>query len=227
MYYAEVVFIESFFKECFILFFITTLLRLNSARKRIFIVAFFYAILSVFYPFAPQPIRIIKLLLCILIAPMFCLRRTLKNTLLFVTFGVLLGFFDYPILFSVLGLLLLICLKNIKLKPIGVNKNYYECVVLVGDKKVNTVAFFDSGNRIFAKNGDPVVLVDNAVYNRFDGEEQDVFFSTLSGMGVTPCRSGVVSVYCNGKWIERDVMVARNPKKIKQYGVILHGDMLL
>lgn len=227
MYYAEIVFLESFCKECFILLFILTLLRFDSPRKRIIAVSFGLGITSVFLPFAPRFIMVIIFVFRVLVAPVFCLRRTLKNEVIFIILHLLLGLIDFPFLFSICGLCLSVCLKNFTYKSIGVNKNYYDCVVFVGNKKVNAVAFFDSGNRIFAKNGEPVVLVDKALYNRFDGEEQDVCFSTVSGMGVTPCRSGGVSVYCNGKWVEQNAMIALSPKKIKHYGVILHGDMLL
>ena len=226
MRYAELIFIESFFQECFILFFVTTLLRVDPSRKRIFDAAYVFGVISVFYPVVPQFVMIVKYLFSFFIAPVFCLRRTLKNIFLFIGTCSFLLFFEIPILFSAFGLLLLICLKNIPHKSTNVNKNYYECILTVSGKKVGAVAFFDSGNRIYSKNGEPVVLADNTVYNKFDGEEQNVCFSTLTGMGVTTCRSGSVSVYYNGKWIDRRAMIAKSPKKINHYGVILHGDML-
>ncbi|MBO4262222.1 MAG: hypothetical protein J5903_00365, partial [Clostridia bacterium] len=93
--------------------------------------------------------------------------------------------------------------------------------------KVRTVAFFDSGNRVFGKNGEPVVMADSMLYNKFTGAEQEICFSTLTGARVSSCRDGKVSVRIGNKWTEYAVKIALSPKKITRCGLILHGDMTL
>ncbi len=203
------------------------ILRFEPDRKKMLYICFLCGLLYVFYPLAPVTMSTLKYLFCLLFAPLFCLRRSWKNLIIFSFITLMITFFDLHVVLCCCGTLLLICIRNLPRKKISSNKNYYECEVDIGGEKVRTVAFFDSGNRVFGKNGEPVVLADSTLYNRFNGAEQEIYFTTLTGSGVSYCRDGKVSVLIGDKWTEYAVKVALSPKKISRCGLILHGDMTL
>ena len=227
MYYAEIMFLEGAVKGLFVLFAACFVLRFEPDRKKLFFICFLYGIVYVFYPIAPVASLSLKYLFCPFTAPLFCLKRSWKNLIMFSFITLMITFFDLHVVLCCCGTLLLICIRNLPRKKISSNKNYYECEVDIGGEKVRTVAFFDSGNRVFGENGEPVVLADRTLYNRFKGAEKEIYFSTLTGSGISFCRDGKVSVLIGNKWTEYDVKVALSPKKISRCGLILHGDMTL
>ena len=225
MHYAELMFIEGFFREYFLLSLIRCVLRFDFGRKKVITMCFLYGIAAVFYPIVPMTITVIDYLLIIPSVLIFCLKKTWKNILFFSLISVVLIFIKLPFVIVLCGIIFVTCLSNLPKKKLSSNENYYPCEIRIGDRKTRTVAFFDSGNRVFTNNGEPVVMADRAIYNRFVGAEEEICFSTLSGVRATNCRDGTVTVFRGGKRTEYAVKVALSPKRLLQCGLILHGDM--
>ena len=226
MYYAELEFLKGFLNEVMVLLFVKTVLKQNITKKKIVLIGFVYGLIAVFLPIFPLACKVVRYTLCFILLPILCLDKRLVTYLFAISIELFFSYFILPIPISLCVSISLGCFSRFPKKKIKSNGNYYECALSTEGKTVRTVAFFDSGNRVFGENGEPVVWADGKVYNKLPGEESEVFYSTLNGNNVAPCKEGRVVVFGNGKTYRYEAKIACSPKKINRYGVILHGDMV-
>lgn len=225
MVYAEMKFIEGFLCELAVLLFVKKVCFLTIRKKTIVSIAFIFGIVAVFSPIFPLFCKSLKFLLCFVLSPILCKKKSI-----FVYFGTIVSelvfcYFVLPVPFSVACNVILICLGYFPKRPPVGSKKYYECVLSSKGKKVRTVAFFDSGNRVFGNNGEPVVWANGSIYNKLEGEESEVCYSTLTGVNIAPCKDCDVTVCYEEKSYSYSAKIARSPKKLLRCDVILHGDM--
>lgn len=224
MIYAEIVLLKYFICHLFIFLLINKLFALRQNYKSIILISFIYGLIGVFYYIHPVFTSYARyIFLIIFFFYIYSRKRKAYVALLTIIIELLFLRIKIPPLICIMGILFVSCVKYplIGLKRI---KNYYLCEVSDGRRFVRTMAYYDSGNRVFAENGEPVVLADKNVYNRLAGPETDICISTVTGIGVVPIKDGLIRF--SGRSNAKKVKVALSPKRLVKYGLILHSDLL-
>jgi hypothetical protein len=249
--YAEVVFIGNFFIDAFIFALTLYVLKSPVRVRRVIAASAVGGAVSAGYPFFPDYGVILKIL-CIVILPAIVRRNeTIKNY--FCTVSVFsavtlilggavyllkcclsakiafyLGYGLIPILLSVSALCVLFLISYLKNKIRGersANGNMRSVRISDGFTQYEGEAYFDSGNRIYANNGETVTVVSETVYNMFCGKEEEVAVSSVGGISVLKAKNAEITIYSayGGNKIYK-TKIAASPK-INGYGVILHNEM--
>ena len=249
--YAEVVFISNFFVDTFIYVLTLIILKCNVNLKRLFISATLGGIMSTVIPIMGSYYTILKVL-GIIVLPLIFRKNTNVKTYLatvsvFITVTLLLGgmvylldvtigenksvylyYGTFPIIYSIAGMSLIFLYVNLrkfafydKIK----NKNIYEIEICVEGKNLRIEAYYDSGNRVYANNGEPVTIVTETIYNMFDAEEDEVIIRTINGVSVLKTKKASIVVFGNENKVY-NAKIAEAPLLNSEYHVILHSDML-
>jgi len=136
----------------------------------------------------------------------------------------------FPILISVSAVLLGLTLKSLT-KNVGSarakNGNIFRALIANKNFALETRAFFDSGNRVFAENGDCIVFVSPAVYNKLlPAKVSEVYVKTVGGGMVVPFTDVFIEVYFDGgenKLYKAGAASSLTP--FDGYDVLLNGNM--
>lgn len=250
--YFEIVLLSNFFIDVFLYALTLTLLKCKINKFRVAIAGITGAICSAILPYAWNYVNVIKIGLIIILPSLFRKNVTFKSytTTLGVFLAVTLFFggtvyalkiqiaglnkiyIDYgiiPILFSVSGIASIYFYRSIKsgIKcEVNKNKNIYMTEISDGRTRIKKEAYFDSGNRVYADNGEPVVIVSKEIYNKFEGEESEVVIRTINGITSLKCKFAEIKIYLNDdeNMIYKTV-IAKAPQMSSDYKIILHNDM--
>ena len=251
--YIEIVFISNLLIDGFIFSLVLTVLKLPLNPVKIFLLSVAGATLSSFYPYSGNYGMWIQII-SMLIFPFFIrIPRHFNEyivtlaTFLSVTLilgGIVFAFnyfksdLDYStftygafaITMSVAGMTLLILFK-VLLKELKSHRIYNGNILraTVGNSrgKVDCKAFYDSGNRVFAKNGEPVIFIKEQVYNTLMPAEVDTInVVTPNGYGEMQVTDAELEIYFeNGENRIYKVKAGKSPYLNGEAQIILHGDM--
>lgn len=250
--YFEVIFISNCFIDFFIFALTLNILKRKIVKKRIIIASVLGGLLSAILPFFAEYQVIIKIFGLILFPVIIKSNRYFKEYLLtlstFLCVTLVLGgmsfairysldnklyfYFTYgliPILFSVSGLITIFIINEFRKsleKERIYNKNLRMVTISDGKIKYTGEAFFDSGNRVYANNGDPITVVSSKVYNKFQGDEEEIVISTVSGIDILKTKDANLKIYSDdGNNIIYKTKIALAPYLSGKEEIILHGDM--
>ena len=107
------------------------------------------------------------------------------------------------------------------------NENIYKVKISDGIKYIIKDAYFDSGNRVYANNGDPISIVSKSIYNNLVGEEKEIIVQTIGGYVSLTYKMVEIKIYSDfNENIIYKTGIAAAPFLSSQYEVILHCDML-
>lgn len=223
--YAENVFITNVFMDFFIFYLTLSLLRCPICWRRMSISSILGGMVSALLPLAFAYETYVKVV-CVILFPFLIKKnhsfREYRMTLtVFVVITFLLGgvfvllkcIYRYkiflnlsygiiPILFSVSGCTVLLILGEIRKNyPTKVKRNTYIRMVKIFDEKnsYSGEAFFDSGNQVFANNGEPVIFVGKRIYTFFAGKEDAVTVRTVAGESTVWTKPAQIEIYCEEK----------------------------
>lgn len=137
----------------------------------------------------------------------------------------------FPILLSVSGILLIFLLKFLKKELIKTrNRNVliYEATIANENCSLRCKAFYDSGNRVYTKNGERVVIVNSAVYNKLmPAQVFSVAVSTPAGSFGMPVTDAILKIYFgDGENKIYKVKAGKGNVAVGDTQIILHSDML-
>ena len=106
------------------------------------------------------------------------------------------------------------------------NQNLIKVSISDGRKERAFNAFYDSGNRVYAKNGEPVTIVNYNIYNSFDGREENLYISTINGISVLKAKEVKIKIYSDiSDNMIYHMKIASSPTINVREGVLLHADM--
>lgn len=251
--YVEIVFISNFLIDAF-LGAMTLFLTKNPLNvKRILLFSFSGAVLSTVYPLFSKFGYLLKIF-GLVVLPVFLKKNTrfkeyLVMTAVFLTVTVATGgiatglsvfnsdglSFDeltygtFPILVSTSGLVVLATIGYLKkeLRKIA-KKNSYYCEVYItnGQNKCRCKAYYDSGNRVYANNGECVVIVSERIYNMLmPAESEYLGIYTAGGKYNMEITDAAVILLSEGEGIFYKVKAGRAFNVSADADVILHSDM--
>lgn len=249
--YAEIVFLSNFFIDAFI-FCITLVLQKSPINVlRIIVASTLGGLASAIIPIVPKYNALIKII-GIFIFPLLIKKSTkitgyLSNTATFLTVTLIMGggayllinsgyseyvllYGVFPIVASFSGIMLIILaryLQKFALSERNKNKNIYEVELFSENNRLRLYAYFDSGNRVYANNGEPVTVVSETVYNVFDSVEDSIFVSSINGVSELRTKEVFVKIILDdGAEKVYETKIAKAPRLIEDFDVILHCDML-
>ena len=250
--YAEFVFITNFFADLTVVAITSDILRCKRNGKRKILTALLGAMIATILPFFLSKIVIFKLI-SIIILPIFLKKNGsffeyLITLCVFLCVTLLIGGMMYGlktsitsysgendasvivILFSIATLAVsVVCREIIEKLYSYLKKREREYFVTISDGRTegNFSAFYDSGNRVYAKNGEPVTIVAFDVYNMFVGQEENVFVQTINGMSELKSKDVKIVIYSdtNENMIYRTKIASAPNIKVKER-ILLHGDMI-
>ena len=250
--YAEVVLLGNFFIDLFIFVLTVKLCGGPVSRTRIITASVVGGVASAIVPLLPQYIFPIKII-CVVLFPALIKRhdyfRSYLVTLsLFLVITFILGGIAYaikcsvsnriyiilsygpvPVLFSMSGLCFLILITELKKRLLSERRRNdlrRKVTIYDGKNKYTGVAYYDSGNRVYANNDEPVTVVGGRVYNIFHGEEDEVLVSTVSGITALKTKEVKIKIYSDsGDNIIYKTKIALAPSIGGGEEIILHGDM--
>ncbi len=253
--YVEIIFLSNFCIDAFIFCLVNTILKVKSSILRIIFAAFIGGLCSAVYPFIGQYANIMKIALG-LVLPFFFRKIAIfkdyiitLSVFLTVSFSLagcvyLLNGFSlknvsfspvtygiFPILFCSSGLILTFMCGNTitKLLPQRTkNENYYKVVIENENARVSSIAYYDSGNRVFANNGERVVFVSEDIYNKLmPAKEKSIVVSTINGKRLVKTTDAKVQIYFgeNENKIYYACIGLGNMENVDQK-ILLHAEML-
>ncbi len=253
--YVEIVFISNMLIDAFICVLTLFLLKERAQKSRVLICSIVGGLASMVYPIIATYGYVVKIITAIVIPLLlkrhkkfksFCacfivflsVTATLGGLTLLVTnaFGDSLSYQTmtygtFPILVSTAGLIIVLLLSALKREVVSVrvkNSLTYDVVLSNPNAQVKCRAFYDSGNRVYTKNGERVVIVSEEVYNMLmPSTEEVVTINTPvgnSGMYVTDVE---LEIYFEdgGNKIYK-VKAGKGTANIDGTQIILHSDMV-
>jgi len=252
--YAEVVFLSNFFIDLFISVFTAAVLKMKIKKFRLFFAAVFGATMSTIYPIIGSYRYAIKVL-CVIImvfilsgiknikktvttlftfcATTFILGGIVQFMISFVNINLTHEDFTYgivPIIISAacIGIIVLAdVLRKEFVKVRQKNGLYYNVRIKNGSYEGYLRAFYDSGNRVYANNGEPVIFVVEKIYNKLaaesDGERVEI--ATANGISSVPiCRANLQIYFDDGRNIIYKVAAGKLSTHLDAE-ILLHSDM--
>lgn len=253
--YVEIIFLSNFCIDAFIFCLVNTVLKVKSSLMRLFFAAALGGLCSAVYPFVLQYANFMKVFLAVILPFIFRKITIIReyiitlSVFLLITFALagcvlLLNGFSlknlsfnpityglFPILFCSAGLIITLMCGNMILTVLSQrikNQNYYKVVIENENARVCSVAYYDSGNRVFANNGERVVFVCEDIYNKLmPAKEKTIVVSTLGGKRVVKTIEGKVQIYFgeNENKIYHASIGLGNMANIDQK-ILLHAEML-
>ena len=251
--YVEIVFISNFLIDAFLGAITLSLTKNPPNVKRIALFSLFGAFLSTIYPLLSQFGYLLKIF-GLAAMPVFLkkynrFREYLVMTAVFLTVtvatgGLVLGLsvftaqgltFDelsygtFPILISSCGLIVLILTEYLKKELWKIRKkNSYFCEIYImnGQKKCRCKAYYDSGNRVYANNGECVVIVSERIYNMLmPAKSEFLGINTAGGKYNMEITDAAVILLSDGEGIFYKVKAGKAFNVSADADVILHSDM--
>lgn len=249
--YAEIVFLSNFFIDAFI-FCITLVLQKSIIKKsRIIIASMIGGILSAILPLIPRFSVLVKII-GVFLFPLIIKKQTkiggyLSSTSIFLLVTLTMGggayllincgyseqvllYGIFPIVSSLSGILLITIFRYLQKYAFSErkrNKNIFEVEIFSGREKLRLYAYFDSGNRVYANNGEPVTIVSDMVYNAFKSIEDSVFVNSINGIMELRTKEAFLKVILeDGGEKIFETKIAKAPYLIDDFDVILHCDMI-
>lgn len=214
--YIEIVFLSNLLIDAFICLLTVFFLKVRPQKCRLIICSVIGAIASSVYPIFASYGYVIKIITAIIIpillvkhkkfksycacfAVFLLITAALGGIVLFISsvFGDSLSYQaltygTFPMLISGAGLAIVMLLFTLKREVASVRRrNLLIKDVVIGNRNISLKckAFYDSGNRVYTKNGERVVIVNEDVYNMLmPSPEESVTINTPvgnSGMKVT------------------------------------------
>lgn len=221
--YVELIFLSNMCIDAFIFCLVNTVLKVKSDITRLLFASVIGGFCSAIYPFIGVFRIIMKIFLALVLPAIFRKIYTFKDYLItlssflcisFILAGCVLmlnGFSTknlsfnpiiygiFPILFCLSGFIITILLGNIifKLLPQRLkNGNLYRVSIANENGKINSVAYYDSGNRVFTDNGQWVVFVNSDIYNKLmPAKEKSIIIATINGKSIVKTTSATIKIY--------------------------------
>lgn len=250
--YVEIVFLSNFMIDAFLGALTLFLLKCPLEVKRIGIFSLLGAIMSAIYPVLANYGYLLKIS-GLIILPIFLKKFSkfkdyLITLAVFLTVTVAAGgltfafanftsvdltyneltYGVFPLVTSASGLILLSVAQYLK-KELKLthkkNSLYYEVYILNDRCKCRCRAFYDSGNRVYANNGECVVIVSDRVYNMLmPAESEYLGIYTAAGKYNMEITDAVVFVLKDGEGSVYKVKAGRS-NVATDTDMILHSDM--
>ncbi len=253
--YVEIIFFSNLCIDAFIFCLVNTILKVRCRISRLLFAACLGGLCSAVYPFVGQYANVMKVILALVLPFLFRKVTILKDYLitlsvfLIVSFALagcvlLLNGFStqnfsfspitygiFPILFCTAGLIVTAMCGNLifTLMPQRQkNQNFYNVVIENENARVSSIAYYDSGNRVFANNGERVVFVSKDIYNKLmPAKEKNIIVSTIGGKRLVKTIDAKVKIYFGEK--ENKIYYASiglgDMANIDQK-ILLHAEML-
>ncbi len=251
--YAELIFLSNFFIDLFILSFCLTVLKQKVKFSRLIISAVIGGIASAIIPIAEKYEYIIKIfcgiLMTVVLKKYINIFEYMAVFFTFLATTFLLGglvvflvnfsqgklseeeFFygPLPIIISTASLII-ISLVDIVIRECKTvrsrNENIIQVMLRSGGYRRRCSAFYDSGNRVYAENGERVIFVNKRIYNKLVNTDRHIVINTVSGRKRMALKFSTVEIYSGkGKNIIYNALVAKMPDGINNNDIILHSDM--
>ncbi len=252
--YIEEVFISNFFIDYLIFSLTVDILKSKTKRTRLIVTSFVGAVASCLVPIFPFIVVPLKIL-CLITLPFFVkkhkhARDYFLTVSVFTSVTLVMGGAAYlikcsvrydiylklaygivPVLFSSSGIIVLFIVKELRARLLNEReKNGNIKRVKICDEYGDSYdgdGLWDSGNKIYANNGEPVTVVSERIYNKFCGEEESVFVRTVSGIVDLKAKDADLLIYSdNGNNMIYKTKIASAPFLIGREEIILHADML-
>lgn len=252
--YAETVFISNFFIDLFLTAFTAAVLKRNCPSRRLILSALIGAAFSTVYPVIGNYRYALKfacaIIMSVIITPgkKFVDNITVLFTFCVSTFilgGLVMFFIDFsgkrltyedftygfvPIVISISCLIIIRfadVMKKQFLKTRQKNSLYYAARIKSGVYEKKCRAFYDSGNRVYANNGEPVIFVSDKIYNELNGEESETEIITAVGKKrITLRRTDLEIYFPDGTNIIYKVSAGSLSVPCFDADILLHSDML-
>lgn len=255
--YAEIVFLSNFFIDLFLLSFTLAVIRKKVGVARLVCSAAFGGIISAIYPLIGSIRYIIKALCVVAMVIIIKPGKHIKDyfvttvTLLAATFLLggavtfFVGFFRTDLsyenmTYGIIPILVSACctgiiyltdlLKNELGKFRRKNALFSVATIKSGSFNKKCRAFYDSGNRVYANNGEPVIFVSEKIYNKLtpdDGNASSVEIVTANGISVVPTKKATIDVYsADGSHTLYKVAAGKvSAACLSEAEILLHSDM--
>lgn len=139
-----------------------------------------------------------------------------------------LGNIPFYISVSFIVITFLICYIKRRLLSINItNSNIFDAEMVNGHFCCRTKAYYDTGNTVFTKNGERVVIVSEYIYNKLmPASNEDVKVATISSEYTMPVTPILLKIYFNdGVNKIYKVMAGKGKIDTDRYKIILHKDM--
>lgn len=221
--YVELIFLSNMCIDAFIFCIVNIVLKLKNNFYRIFWASIIGGLCSALYPFVGIMRIVMKiglaLALPIIIRKIGNFKEYLLTISIFLCVSFLLagcvlmlnGFSTknlsfnpiiygiFPILFCTSGFIITVLVGNIiyKLLPQRLkNGNIYKVLIQNDNAKVSSLAYYDSGNRVFTNSGECVVFVSEEIYKKLmPARENSVVIATINGKSVIKTTSATIKIY--------------------------------
>lgn len=255
--YAETVFLSNFFIDLFLLSFTLAVIKKKVSVKRLVCSAVFGGITSTIYPLIGSIRYAIKALCVLVMVIIIKPGKHVKDyavtvvTLLAATFllgGAVTFFVDFfradlryeNFTYGIIHIFVsasctgIIYLTDILKTELGKfrRKNSLFSVVRIKSGSFNKKcrAFYDSGNRVYADNGEPVIFVGEKIYNNLAPDEDktsSVEIITANGISILPTKEATVEVYSAGgsHTIYKVAAGKVSAACLSEAEILLHSDM--
>lgn len=254
--YIEIVFISNFFIDLFLIVFTLAVLKKKAKTVRVIISALLGGLFSVVYPLCGIYKYFLKCLCAVIMTAVagsykkfgefiavlltFCATTFILGGLITFFLGFAGDRFTYndftygliPILISssCIGIIFFV---DLLFKEVGKvrHKNllYYDVLLKSGNYSKKCRAFYDSGNRVYANNGEPVIFVKEKIYNvlaRESGNCGYVDIVTAVGIKSVPiCIADIEIYFADGTNIIYKVFVGKLTAPCEAE-ILLHSDMI-
>ena len=250
--YVESVLIENLFVNGFLFSLTLFFLKSRINKKRLILCVVISSVVSCVLPFFMQYSSIIKIV-CLLVIPFYLRKNKTFRTYLMtlsvfcvvtLSFGGMVYslklFFQrfcqakinqlglLSVLFSIAGIggMVIVHELNRYQTILRTNENTYDVTIRCGNDTVTCNAFFDTGNKTYAKNGEPVTIVEYPVYNRFClKDEGEIVVSTVAGYKRLRTKEAEIEIYSDdGVNTIYQTLIASAPGLTLKENVLLHGD---
>lgn len=252
--YIEQVFVSNFFIDFFIVLLTVDILKCKTKKIRVFLTSVIGAAVSCLVPVIPSFVVPLKAA-CLIVLP-FLMKKQKYAKDYFLTVSVFTAItlvfggaaylikcsvrYDIylklicgvvPILFSLSGIIVLFIVGELKKNLLTERRNNEkEKEVVITDESgasYGGIGFWDSGNRIYANNGEPVTVVSERIYNMFCGAEEKIPVRTVSGITDLKAKEADLLIYSDsGNNMIYKTKIASAPFWVGKEEIILHADML-
>lgn len=252
--YVEVILLVNLFIGGFILALTDMLVKCKVSFVRVCLGSLIGAIFAVVYPYIEwNGVWVVKILLALVMVAVGARYNGVAHyfsavvvffAITFLLGGVAFGssyifgtsIFDssgYVSLFVGIGLIFVLCSSRIIWKRIVLarRKKSLSCEVLLikGDVKLTTTAFWDSGNRLYYRDYRPVMMIDNEVYRQLyqddNARKMSMKVNTVNGKCEIELRELDQMIMLDSGKSYRNVVVGVSKTPLGEYGMLLHSEI--
>ena len=253
--YIEVIFLSNLLIDVFLIVVSLSVLGAKIRMTRVILSAAIGGFFSAIYPFVGR-YQILLKILCGAIMPIifrknYKFKEYLASLTVFFAVTMILGgivlslttflsdkitynsltYGTFPILISASGtvaILLYSYLKRELKREIRKSDNFYDVKIYNSSGACDCRAFYDSGNRVYTKNGERVVIVGEDVYNKLmPAEVETIGVATPNGVSEMEITDARLVIYLrNGENKIYKVKAGRSALILGEAQLILHSEMM-